>query len=81
MKRRRTALKVVRVKNNLTQQQAADKIGVSRNSYIPIEFGARPGTMAFWSRVQKAFHIPDSEMWGLIKYDNMEDINAETQHP
>ncbi len=77
--RKRTALKVFRVKNHLTQQQAAEKIGVTRNTYLHIEYGTRAGTMAFWLKVQNAFQIPDSEMWGLIKYDNMEsDINEET---
>ena len=77
--RKRTALKVFRVKNNLTQQQAAEKIGITRNNYIPIEYGTRAGTINFWTKVQMAFNIPDSEMWGLIKYDNMEsDSNEET---
>ena len=79
MPRKRIALKLLRVKNHLTQKQAAERIGITRNAYIPIEYGTRAGTMSFWMKVQNAFQIPDSEMWGLIKYDNMEsDSNEET---
>ena len=79
MPRKRTALKALRVVHNLTQQKAAEKIGITRNAYMQIEYGTRAGTFSFWQKFQKAFNVPDNEMWGYIKYDNMEsDSNEET---
>lgn len=79
MPRNRTALKAFRVIQNLTQQQAAEKIGITRNAYLQIEYGTRAGTLSFWQKFQKAFNVPDNEMWKYIKYDSVEsDINEET---
>lgn len=65
----RTNLKVLRVKNNLTQEEMSAKLGVARCTYAAIETGKRDGTKYFWQTVQKTFHIPDSEMWTLQKQD------------
>ena len=63
----RTNLKVFRIKQNLTQSEMSEKIGCVRETYQAIESGAREGRQIFWSDLQKAFDIPDSEMWALKK--------------
>ena len=63
----RTNLKVFRVKQNMTQDETAAKIGCSRSCYASIENGDREGRGTFWRDLQKAFDIPDSEMWALKK--------------
>ena len=65
----RTTLKLLRVKHNLTQEEMADKIGVSRCTYAAIENGTRNGRDFFWESLQKAFNIPDEDMWKLKKKD------------
>ena len=61
----RTDLKVLRVKNKLTQQQLADKLGVSVVTYNLIEQGKRQGSKDFWANLQKLFKLADGELWQL----------------
>ena len=63
----RTNLKVFRVKHNLTQDAIAAKIGVKRSTYSAVEKGVRNGKQTFWQALQKAFDVPDSEVWDLTK--------------
>ena len=65
----RTNLKILRVKNHLSQDQMAKKIGCIRATYSAIENGKRSGRQAFWNDFQKAFNIPDSDLWGYMKND------------
>lgn len=65
----RTNLKVFRIKNRLSQTEISEKIQCSRATYAAVESGARCGRQAFWNDLQKAFSIPDSEMWELQKND------------
>lgn len=65
----RTNLKVLRVKHKLSQEQMAEKLGYRRATYSAIENGKRTGRQAFWLDFQKAFDIPDSELWGYMKND------------
>lgn len=65
----RTNLKCFRVKQNLTQEEMADRIGCGRCGYATIEQGTRNGRDHFWASLQKAFNIPDEEMWRLKKKD------------
>ena len=66
----RNDLKVLRVKHQLTQQQLADKLGVSVVTYNLIEQGKRQGSKDFWQGIQKAFSLTAAEMWQL--YTNKE---------
>lgn len=66
----RTNLKLLRVQNKLTQEQMAEKIGITRANYAAIENGRRTGRDHFWNSLQKVFNIPDEEMWKLKKKDN-----------
>lgn len=63
----RMNLKLLRVKHNLTQQEMADAIGCQRAVYAAIEIGRMAGKETFWQSVQKAFDVPDSDMWSLMK--------------
>lgn len=63
----RRNLKVFRIKQGLTQQAIADKLGVSRSIYSDIERGARNCSNTFLNKLQITFDIPDSEMWALTK--------------
>ena len=65
----RTNLRIFRVKNKLSQEQMAKRIGVTRATYSAIEKGTRNGKQTFWAKFQKAFNVPDNDLWGYIKTD------------
>lgn len=65
----RTNLKIFRIRQHLTQEQMSNKIGCIRATYSAIECGKRDGRQAFWKDLQSAFHIPDEELWTLMKND------------
>lgn len=65
----RTNLKLFRVKMKLSQEEMAKKIGCIRATYSAIESGKRTGRQTFWRDFQKAFNIPDAELWGYMKTD------------
>lgn len=65
----RTNLKVLRVKNNLSQESMSQRIGCTRATYSAIECGKRNGRKTFWKDLQSVFGIPDSDMWELMKND------------
>ena len=60
-------LKLLRVKEGLTQQQMAEKIGCDRSTYIAVENGQRKGGVNFWFKFQAAF--PSADIRGLMKID------------
>lgn len=62
---KRQALKVFRVTHNLTQQQLADKMGVSLSTYNLIESGKRRGSQEFWVKLQKEFNLDGGKVWEL----------------
>ena len=61
----RHELKVFRVTQNLTQQQMAEKTGVSVSTYNLIENGARRGSQTFWLTLQKEFNLDGGKVWEL----------------
>lgn len=61
----RHELKMLRVKNRLTQQQLADKLGVSVSTYNLIEAGKRRGSQKFWEQLQREFNLEGGEVWEL----------------
>lgn len=73
----RTNLKVLRVRNHLTQKEMAKKLGVSRATYSFVENNQRQGTSAFWEAVQRVFDVPDEEMYKLMKGEEREAAQCE----
>lgn len=65
----RTNLKVFRTQQKMSQEDMAFKIGCTRATYSSIESGKRTGRQAFWLDFQKAFNIPDADLWGYMKLD------------
>lgn len=55
----------LRVDHDLTQPQAAEKLGVSTTTYNLIENGKRRGSVEFWQRVQTEFNLDGEEMWKI----------------
>ena len=50
-----------------SQIETAAKLGIPVNLYAKIEQGKTPGKAEVWSRIQKLYDLPDSDMWSLIK--------------
>ena len=53
----------------LTQDVISSRIGVNRQYYAAVERGRINGNPDFWAKLQKAFDIPDSEMYPLQKIE------------
>lgn len=64
----RLALKVMRTRYRYTQDDMAQKLGISRQMYSRIEKGQSDGTIQFWGKIQRIFELTGEEMWHLI-YD------------
>lgn len=64
---KRMNLKKFRGARALTQDQMADRMGVERGTYSLVELGKRRGSPDFWANLQKAFNVPDAEMYALMK--------------
>lgn len=65
----RTNLKILRVSLGLTQAEMAERIGCNRGTYANIENGKQNGGQTFWTLLQRAFDIPDCDMWQLMRKD------------
>lgn len=65
----RKELKLLRVKNNLTQAEMAKVLGVSRVAYGYYETGTREGRQKFWTTLQRKFNLSDEEMYKMMKND------------
>ena len=68
----RMNLKIFRIRRNLTQADMAARVGYDRAAYALIESGARNPSIEFFMNLQEAFDIPDEEMWGLTKIEEIE---------
>ena len=60
-------MKILRITHNMTQSDAAEKIGISLSLYNLIENGKRVGSIETWKKIQKLFSLSDKEMWSLMK--------------
>lgn len=73
---RNVRMKAVRINNgNLTQKQAAAKMGFTTQYYSRVERGMIDGCVDFWRHFAEAFEIPDSKVWEIIN-NKVETINA-----
>lgn len=61
------------LKGRMTQQQVADKLGITLTSYAFIENGHRHGSFKTWVKIQKLFNLTDDECWKIQKNTNKED--------
>lgn len=61
----RKNLKLLRVEHDLTQDQMASRLGVSRTAYINVELGKSKGSIDFWLKIKKEF--PDADIEELVK--------------
>ena len=57
---------------NLTQEDVANKLGISTGAYCLIEQGKRVGSAKTWSKIQKLFNLTDEETWKLQKNNKKE---------
>lgn len=64
----RKNLKLFRVGLELTQSEMAEAVGgITKQGYGSIENGRTHGSPEFWKALQKAFNVPDSDMYNLMK--------------
>ena len=72
LKGRRNNLRLLRVGHSLTQEDMADKLQVTRGTYVLIETGKSGGNRKFWERLQETFNIPNEEMYSLMQKEESE---------
>ena len=66
-------LKEVRVLNgDLSQQEVAEKLGISTGAYSFIENGKRTGSTKTWMKIQELFNLTDEDVWNLQKNNKKE---------
>lgn len=61
------------LKGRLTQQEVADKLGITLTSYALIEKGHRHGSFKTWLKIQKLFNLTDAECWVIQKGTHKQD--------
>ena len=66
----RTALKLLRIKNGLTQDEMAAKVGYSRNQYQRVENGEYDPTLRFLVGLSEAFGLTLDEAKEVTKLEN-----------
>lgn len=65
----RTELKVFRVKQGLSQEQFAEKLGYSRGHYARFENGEAETTLRFLQALETAFGLSFEEAQAVMKRD------------
>lgn len=63
---KRDNLYLFRCSKRLSQQEAADKIGVDRMTYARVENGKSDGSIRFWNALKSAFNLDDSKLMELM---------------
>lgn len=61
----RKNLKLLRVEHDLTQEEMAARLGVTRTTYCNVENGKSDGSSFFWLNVQREF--PGNDLNKLAK--------------
>ena len=62
---KRTKLKVLRVKHDLTQTDIAKRVGVTTGYYCDIENGKRDGGNKFWNTLKDEFGLTLREVYEI----------------
>lgn len=65
----RINLKVFRIKHGFSQDEFANKVGVSRGCYGAIERGFRNGNKKFWNNLKIEFDITEDDLRELRKVE------------
>lgn len=63
---KRLKLKQLRVGLDLSQEQMADTLGVSRSMYAAIENGQRYGRLPFWKTLEVTHNVPQQEVYEMM---------------
>lgn len=63
---KRLKLKQLRVSLDLSQEQMADRLNVSRSLYAAVENGKRYGTLKFWHNLQMTLAVPKQEVFEIM---------------
>ena len=66
---KRLNLKFFRLKNNLTQQEMADKLDITKIHYCRIETGANDPSFGLMEKFEQEFEYDD--MWELFKKEDV----------
>lgn len=59
---KRLVLLQARLSCKLTQEQLAQKLGISKQQYSRIENGLQNGSIEMWDILEDIFHIPQREL-------------------
>lgn len=73
---KRLKLKSLRAGRDLSQDEMAEKLEVSRGTYADIENGTRDGSVEFWLNLAKLFELSDSEVVELMKNEPEAETDA-----
>ena len=63
---KRLKLKQLRVGLDLSQEQMADSLEVSRSMYAAIENGQRYGTLKFWKKLEVTHNVPAQKVYEMM---------------
>lgn len=63
---KRLKLKKLRVGLDLSQEQMADTLEVSRSLYAAIENGQRYGRLPFWKKLEVTHNVPAKEVYEMM---------------
>ena len=64
--KKRIKLKQLRIGLDLSQEQMADRLNVSRSQYAAIENGQRYGTLKFWRNLQETLVVPKADVYDMM---------------
>ena len=64
--KKRIKLKQLRVSLDMSQEQMADSLSVSRSQYAAIENGQRYGTLKFWKTLEVTHNVPKQDVYDMM---------------
>ena len=67
----RTALIEARKRSGYTQEQLAEKLGISRRQLLAIEHGESAGSIGVWIRIKAALNLHSDELMECMKTESM----------
>ncbi len=64
--KKRIKMKQWRVGLDMSQEQMADSLGVSRSLYAAVENGQRYGTLKFWKTLEVTHNVPKADVYDMM---------------